>query len=162
MTTAAQMAKIAQNLGKQLQAVIEVREFLEELGNLEQAISEAKNASLAATEERYEAEKQRFDAGVALVVEQENLQAAKANTQQVTHEAKARSEQLIAQARETASDTIGKATADANGRIEGATASVQRLEKKRASLAGQIAELEAEYTTLKRGFKALIERTDVS
>ena len=161
MTTAAQVAKQAQYLGKQLQAVIEVGTFLEELGDLEQAISEAKGGYRVAFEERMEAEQLRDLVAAALEAEQANLQAVKDNAQKILDDANAASDQLVADARKTASDTIGKATAGANKAVQDATVAVQQLQRKKVALAGKTAELEAEYTTLKRGFRALLERTEV-
>ena len=161
MTTAAQVAKQAQHLGKQLQSVVDVGVFLEELGDLEQAISEANYAETVAFEQRVEAQNELVLTKEALVAEQANLQAAKNTSQQVVAEANARSEQLIANARKTATETLDAAGAQANERIAGVTAEVKLLEKKRASLETKTAQLEADYTTLKRGLTALHERVQV-
>ncbi len=161
MTTAAQVAKQAQQLGKQLKAVIEVGDFLEELGNLEQAISEADHAKTVAVDQRAEAQNELVLTKAALVAEQANLQAAKNTSRQVIDDAKARSEQLLASARNTATETLNTVGAQANERIAEGTASVKRLEKKRASLEIKTAQLEANYTTLKRGLTALHERVQV-
>ena len=161
MMTAAHAAKLAQQLGKQLQAVIDVGEFLEKLGSLEQAIAEAERARMIASEQSAEVQKGLVVAQEMLTAAQASVQEAQAEARRVFSESKRISEQLSANARKTAQDTLAKATTEANARTDRATASVQNLEKKRTVVTSEIAELRGEYNTLKRALAELRERTRV-
>ncbi len=162
MTTAAQVAKQAQQLGKQLQAVIEVGEFLEELGSLEQAISEAKRTNMAAFEQRVEAQKDLALTQEALDSAQANLRGTQVKVQEILGEANAASARSAANARKSAQETLATATAAANQQIDEATATVQRLETKRVALIAAIDPLRVEYTKLKKGLLALHDSIQVA
>lgn len=149
------------NLGKQLKAVIDVGEVLQELGGLEQARSEAKRHSMEADAIRVEAQKLLQEVGQELQTEQERLHAAKAEAQQVVKEANVTSARLVADAQKTATETLASATVEANAQIDAMTASVQTLEHKRTALVSEVAQLHAAYTKLKSRMRALHEKTRV-
>lgn len=161
MITAAQVAKKAQQLGKQLQAVIEVGEFLEKLGDLDQAISEAQQTNIAASERHVGMQKNLVLTQEELDVARSSLGTMKEKIRQALDETNVRSAGIIANARKTAQKTLDTATAKGNEQINKATVSVQALEKKRANLFSEIAQLNADKMTLKKGLAALRERTRV-
>ncbi len=159
MKTAAQVAKQAQNLGKQLQAVLDVAIYLEELGDLEQTIEEAKRWITGAHDLRAEAEKDLLAATRALATAQQLVEAETTAANRAKTEAKLRSEGIIAGARKVAAETVAAANATADKCLAEMTLSLRPLEKKRDAVAGKTAELETKYAILERGFRELREKT---
>ena len=159
MSTAAQVAKQAQHLGKQLQAVLDVAIYLEELGDLEQAIEDAKRWIASAHDLRAEAEQDLTLAQNELELMKSRVEAEKTEARRSKAEAQARSAQLIAQARKTVDEGVKSANEEANRVMAALVAETKTLEEKRATVAGSIAGLETKYAILERGFQDLREKT---
>jgi len=160
MITTAQAAKKAQELGKQLKAVIEVGEVLEELGDLEQAKAELQRAIVAAQEAQQLAESERVIAQSQLQQTNTSLVGLKADIRQRSHDSQQRFEHTLATARAKATQIIGTATVAANKVLEEATASVRALEKQRDTLKVGTAQLKADFISLRTQLDELRERLD--
>ncbi len=159
MTTAAEVGKKAQQLGKQLKAVIEVGEFLSELGDLEQAISEAKKASVVASDQRLEALEDLLTAQAGLETVQQWAETLNKDIKRAETETNKMSADIISQAQSAAAIIREEATSEAKACADDMAATMAGLEKQRATLVSQIVQLDAEYVELKQGFRVLREKT---
>ena len=112
--TAANAAKKAVELGKQLQAVIDVGEYLEELGNIEQAKSDALFDTKAATELRDVAKNECATACLELKEARKKLVLVKDNASSLVNKTEADRQNTI----DTATKQAMKLVQDAKEEID--------------------------------------------
>ncbi len=155
---AKQAAEKAMNLGKQLQAVIEVGEVLNEIGDIELATEKAKEDTCAA-------QTIHFDTEVALKAIQDQVNIANVDFERVKREAKdlnadskARRDHMIGKAREEASKMVEEATRGANDLVAKAKNDIHTLQNKRDALLKEITDSQQAVTNLENQMKALRER----
>ncbi len=160
MTTAAQAAKLARELGKQLKAVIEVSDFLGEIGDLEQATSEAKRAVEKAQQQRTVAQEELDVLDAQVQAEKTSLADTKVEKQKLSQEMKQFAAQKVAAARTDATKIVAVATEEANKVFTEATSEVHALEQKRDSLLRNISQLQAEFTKLRRNLDNLLTKLE--
>ncbi len=155
---AKQAAEKAINLGKQLQAVIEVGEVLNEIGDLElakeKAIEEANEAAARWIASSDSLKAIKDDINIAQV----DFERIKREAKELNINSKARRDRMIGVAREEASKMVKEATKGANDLIANAEDDINKLQNKRDGLLKEITDSQKGVTNLENQMKALRER----
>jgi cell division septum initiation protein DivIVA len=157
MTDFRQMADKAINLGKQLKAVMEVGEFLDSIGDLEQVRREARAAADTALQAQNKARAAREEAETELNAWTEKLAAARTEAEAKVREAEMQAKSLAVRAQAEAEQLLAEAkakadrlTTDAQRTVSTAKASVEELRTQEGNLRQAIAQLEAELAKLRK------------
>ncbi len=158
MTTVKQAAEKAMNLGKQLQAIIDVGEVLDQIGNLEEAKQEAADL-------KKKAEADRFDAEVALKelngeVAETNayIKRTKAEAVKILADTNVARERILGTAREEKDSTIKASNKVAAEIIKTAEDTVSELTAQSDKLSKENETLEKSLNNLRYEMKVLRER----
>ncbi len=141
MSTLKQTADKALHLGKQLQAVIEVGEALDRLGDLEAAQVEMTAATEACRAGQAEAKGHLRQTLEQLSAAQEQLKATKAEVIRVLDDGNIARDRLLGQARETRDKMVAAATQNAQAQLDAAGQKVAVAEDKRQAIQAELAEL---------------------
>ena len=155
---AKQAAEKALNLGKQLQAVIDVGQVLNEIGDLEIAAYKSKVDANIAHKDCNEAMEELQVVTDAVNLAQIDVAAAKAEAIKTRDEAIVAHDHMIAVARSTRDDMIKKATDSSNALVERAKSEIHGLQNKRDGLLKEITDAQVGVTNLENQMHALKER----
>ncbi len=155
---AKQAAEKALNLGKQLQAVIDVGEVLNEIGDLEIAKKKAEEETKRAEEGLELAQGEQYTAAGACSRAREDFINIKAESKEHIAEATRVHDHLIAVAREERDKMIKQATESSNALVEKAKTEIHGLQNKRDGLLKEITNAQKGVTNLENQMKALKER----
>ncbi len=162
MTTAAQVGRSTINLGKQFKTVIEAGEFLEELGNLEQAITEAKRHATEAESLRTEAQQQYDQMSGELAFAQANLEQVQVDIGKKQQDAVLFNEAVIREAERKAVVIITRATAGAKTIIEQAEAKAKTAQRMHDTLEKVIESQRSKINKLRQQMRILAEGLEVA
>ncbi len=156
--SAKQAAEKCMNLGKQFQAVIDIGECLDRIGNLETAISEAKVATTTADSDRFAAEAKRTDVQEKVDQALKELQDAKNEAIKVLDDVNIARTRLTAQAREQANQIVATATKGANDSVKKGQDQVDILLVRRENLLKETEEISTSLDALRYEMRQLRER----
>jgi len=158
MTTVKQAAEKAINLGKQLQAIIDVGEVLDQIGNLEEAKREASDL-------KKKAETDHFEAASALKILRDKVHDAEHYLQQTKNEAvktlddvNIARDNLFATAKEEAQNIVKAATDGANIAIKQGEKDVKVLTDQREELLKESEQLSVDLGVLRYEMGQLRQR----
>ncbi len=153
-----QAADQAMNLGKQLQAVIDVGNTLNELGDLAQAHSEALARTQTAVTEQEKAESELVKVQASIEVGKLDLSRARSEVKKVLANATQQEANILALAREE-KEKIRKLNEEScKVLVENTNQEVHSLENYKSNLTKEVVEMKSALTTLKDQMKALRER----
>ncbi len=152
---AKQAAEKALNLGKQLQAVIDVGEVLDRIGNLELAESSAHRDAMEAFSKREEVETELKEAEGNLELVRTECSYAKAEAKKVMDEATQSHDHMLAVAREERDKMIKQTTESSNAFVEKAKSEIHSLQNKRDGLLKEVTDAQKSVTNLENQMKAL-------
>ena len=150
-------AKLAINLGKQLKAVIEVGEFLEQLGQYEAVAAEAERHTVDAKFRREKAEREHQQVVTDLKLAQEALEQTRNEEVELRQEAEYFAEAITRKAKENATKLLKTAAADASTMILKAGLKVKADQQVSEDLAKEIFEQQAELDHARNQMAALKE-----
>ena len=160
MITVKQAAEKAMNLGKQFQAVIEVGECLDKIGNLETATQEAQAAIDAAVNERAVVEDTLSQTQVQLQKAQQNLSETKNKAITILDDVNISRDRLFAQAKAERDKSIQAATSEANKLTEVAAGAIQKLTTQHKNLLKEVEDVTHSLQNLRYEMRELRERLD--
>ncbi len=146
------------NLGKQLKAVIDVGECLQELGSLEQAIAEAKRHSADAKARCAEDQLAQQTVSIALEAARDNLEKIGSDVVAKRNEAEWHLQETIRKAHAEATQILKTAAADGSKMILKAGLEVDAAQATVASLKKTIFDDQAELDEVRRELKVLKEK----
>ena len=150
-------AKFAINLGKQLTAVIDIGECLEELGSLEQSLVEAERHAAEAKSQREEAEQEHRQVAHDLAVAQKALKQTQDDDTNMRQDAERFAMDKVRRAEEEAANTRKAAVDYAAEIVEVADAEVEAANKASANLGEKIYAQQAELADARDQMIALKE-----
>ncbi len=155
---AKQAAEKALNLGKQLQAVIDVGEVLNEIGDLESARKNAEDQAQDAIDAAEQALDDLKAIQDSLSSAKADLAAAKAEAIKTRDEAIVAHDHMIAVARAERDNMIRKATDSSNALVERAKSEIDGMENRRDGLLKEITDNQKAVTNLENQMRALKDR----
>ena len=158
MSTLKQTADKALHLGKQLQAVIEVGEALDRLGDLEAAQVEMTAATEACRAGQAEAKGHLRQTLEQLSAAQEQLKATNAEVIRVLDDGNIARDRLLGQARETRDKMVAAATQNAQAQLDAAGQKVKVADDQRKEIQAEIGELTTTLEALRYEMHQLRER----
>ena len=156
--SAKQAAEKCMNLGKQFQAVIDIGECLDRIGNLETAIAEAKVATTTADSDRFAAEAKRADVQEQVNQALKELQDSKNEAIKILADTNIARENLLAKARADRDETVQVAADDAANLIKNAKNRVSVLTSEADKLTEENGKLRESLTHLRYEMQVLRER----
>ena len=156
--SAKQAAEKCMNLGKQFQAVIDVGECLDQIGNLEVATQEAEAAIETAVGLRAVAEQELADTKSQGRTASAEVKAAKQEAITILTDVNMARDRLLAQARAERDKIVGAATSAANTSIAEAQAKVGVLSKQSAAFSTDIKQLTGDLENLRYEMQVLRDR----
>ena len=146
------------NLGKQLKAIIDIGECLQELGSLEQAIAEAKRHSVDAKARCAEDQLEHQRVLTALKIARDDLEKIGSDAVASRLVAEQHFQETTRKANAEAAQTLKTATADSAKIILKAGLKVQAAERVSDGLKKTILDDQAELDEVRRDLKALKEK----
>lgn len=158
MTDLKQLSYKAINLGKQLQAVIDIGEALDELGDLDQAILEATESFNKAQSESEDAKNDLAELKDNIKQVELDYSKSKKKYSQLIAETEQRCNYMLAQTRSESVDIVSVATVGANKILSDEKKEVAILTKKRNSLSQEIEKLQDELQSTRNDMLRLKER----
>ncbi len=158
MTTTKAVAEKAMHLGKQLKAVIEVGEVLDEIGDLELYKAECFREAEKAENAKFKAVKDFEVASTALKAAENGLKVIKEEAKKIIDEAKQRSHTVTAAARKQHDDIMASAIKGSDAKVDEAKSEVVLLHAKRDKLLKEITDGQQAVTNLETQMLALKER----
>lgn len=158
MTTVKQAAEKAINLGKQLQAIIDVGEVLDEIGNLEEAKREAADLKKQAETDRFDAEAVLKELNEKIVDAEKYLQHTKNEAIKTLDDVNKARNHLLAKAREERDKIVKAATDKANEITKTAETRVSELTNQADVLIKENESLQKSLENLRYEMKVLRER----
>ncbi len=145
------------NLGKQLKAVIDIGECLQELGSVEQAIAEAKRHFVEAKFQQEKAEQEHQQVTVDLKIAQKALEQTQDDDTHIRQETEHFVGTTIQKAKEDAAKLLKTAAADASTMILKAGLKVEAEQQVSKDLAIAISKQQAELAHARSEMAALKE-----
>lgn len=158
MITIKQTAEKAINLGKQLQAVIDVGEVLEEIGNLDNARIEAERDKQTAIVAKKKAEKELSKIEDCLAVVKNDYRNTQKQIKDQIVEGTSRHDHMIAEARKESDALVTNATQNSEELVVKATQVVNNLQDKRDKLLKEITNAQDRVSNLENQMRGLRER----
>lgn len=158
MSDLKQLAYKAINLGKQLQAVIDIGEALDELGDLDQASVEANELKNKSQRESEKAKNYLDELNDKIKQIELDHSELKQNYTKLIDDTKQRCNFMLGQARSKKEEIISIATVGANKILDDANIEVDILKKERDSLSKEIEQLTAQLKNLRDEMQVLRER----
>jgi len=158
MTTVKQAAEKAINLGKQLQAIIDVGEVLDQIGNLEEAKREASDLKTQAEIDRFNAEVILKELNIEIVQAEQYLKQTKNEAVKTLDDVNIARSNLLGQARAESKDMVSVATEGANKLIKDAEDKVKILLEDQNKLEEENKELISSLEKARYEMKVLRER----
>ncbi len=152
------VAEKAMHLGKQLKAVIEVGELLDEIGDLELYKAECYRDAEKAYEDKTKAVDELKDVTSKLDVAKSDLENSKSESKRIISEANQRSASCIAEARKEHNSIIDGAIKASDDKMDEARSEVVLLHGKRDALLKDVSDAQKAVTNLENQMKALKER----
>lgn len=156
-----QAAEKAINLGKQLQAIIDVGKVLDQIGDLENAKVEAERDTKSAILTKEKFLKELSNVEQKLVVAKTDFKNVQEKTKKYSEESIVRHNSLIAEGRKERDKLITVATQGANELIAKANQTVKSLQEKRDRLLKEITDAQVAVTNLENQMRALKDRLGV-
>lgn len=156
--SAKQAAEKTINLGKQLKAVIEIGEYLDELGDLEVAKEEAVELKNKAESDRFDAELHLKTIKEKINTETINLKSLEVSNYKLYSDTKKATAHMYDEAKIKAGHIVANAN-EAADQIRSVTQSeITELLKERESVNNEVAELRSTLTSLQSQMNELRER----
>ena len=156
--TIKQDAEKAMHLGKQLQAVIDIGEVLNEIGDLEVAKTEAKRDARKAHED-CNAALEDFDLVTKFLdTVRSDLKVAKAEVMKTHDDGIIARDHMIAEARAERDNMVRKATQSSEALIARANSEINGLQDRRDVLLKEITDSQERVTNLENQMRGLKER----
>ncbi len=146
------------NLGKQLKAIIDVGECLQELGSLEQAIAEAKRHSADAKARCAEAQSEHQRVSTALEAARDALEKIGSDAVEKRNEVERHFQEIARKANAEAVKILATTAADGSKMILKAELEVKAVQATAASLKKTIFDDQAELDEVRRELKVLKEK----